>query len=307
MISNLYYAVPMILSQVAAPGVAAAEPNPTQHVLTMIDRILSGVAVALAVIIGAYLLARPKRDPLRSAPLRPNRLREDALALAVVVYLLAAAFIAGLVQLFTGLTESIISTIVVGNGAHLAGIGVCLFIAATRFDGGIRRFLFAGGGLRRGWWGAATALLAIAAIGSCPILRDTTMRIILYFAPDHMFDPHPTIQALHEQTQPIGVIIALWGGAVVIAPIAEEFFFRGLLQTLLLRLVHRRWLSIVLASLAFGAVHFQQPHAMAALTVLALLIGYSYERTGSLVPPILIHAVFNLKTLIWDALGGVPP
>jgi membrane protease YdiL (CAAX protease family) len=34
------------------------------------------------------------------------------------------------------------------------------------------------------------------------------------------------------------------------------------------------------------------------------MLGYAYERTGSLVSPILIHAAFNLKTLVWNALGG---
>ena len=57
---------------------------------------------------------------------------------------------------------------------------------------------------------------------------------------------------------------------------------------------------------AFGAVHFAQPHAIPALVVLSLLIGYAYERTGSLVAPVVIHAAFNLKTLIWSALGAVP-
>jgi membrane protease YdiL (CAAX protease family) len=80
-----------------------------------------------------------------------------------------------------------------------------------------------------------------------------------------------------------------------------------LLQTFLLRLVRRRWIAISLASLAFGAVHLQQPHAIAALAVLGLLIGYAYERTGSLLPPILIHALFNLNTLIGDALAASHP
>jgi len=37
--------------------------------------------------------------------------------------------------------------------------------------------------------------------------------------------------------------------------------------------------------------------------VLALLLGYAYERTGSLLPPMVIHALFNAKTLIWEALA----
>ena len=95
-------------------------------------------------------------------------------------------------------------------------------------------------------------------------------------------------------------------GAAAIAPIAEEAFFRGLLQTFLVNLVRNRWLAVLVASLAFSCVHFSQAHAIPALTVLAVLMGYAYERTGSLVPAVAIHAMFNLKTLLWDSLGAFP-
>jgi membrane protease YdiL (CAAX protease family) len=98
-------------------------------------------------------------------------------------------------------------------------------------------------------------------------------------------------------------VAGLWIGAVVVAPIAEEAFFRGLLQTFLAGVVRSRWLAIGLTAVAFGIVHFSQPHVIPALIVLGLLIGYAYERTGTLVVPVLIHAGFNLKTLVWDAFG----
>ena len=306
MILGPHAIMPAILSQIVQEAAAASEPTRTQHVLSTVDQALSAGALVLVVCTGVWWTARSGPDPLRSAPARPNQLREDAVALAVLVYLLAMVLISGLVELATGQTEDVLATAVTGNGAHLAGIGICLFIAARSFDGGIRRFWFAEGGPRRRPWITITLALTVLATGLCPLVRDATMGIILYFAPGYEFDPHPTIEALHDQTQPVGLIIGLWAGAVLVAPMAEEVFFRGLLQTLLVRLARSRWLSIALVSLAFGAVHFQQPHAMAALAVLAVLIGYAYERTGSLVPPIVIHAAFNLKTLIWDALGAFP-
>ena len=97
--------------------------------------------------------------------------------------------------------------------------------------------------------------------------------------------------------------MALWSGAFVIAPIAEELFFRGMVQTILGNFLGSRWSAILFTSLAFGLIHFSQPYAIVALIFLAILIGYSYEKTGSMLPPILIHALFNLKSLIWDAMG----
>lgn len=274
--------------------------------LSAIDQILSGVAVAFLIGAGAWWIARSRRDPLSHAPSRPNRLREDALALVVLVYLTAAFLTSTLIRLGSGQTESVVARMAVGNAAHLAGIGACLFIAATRFQGGVGRFWFGQGRIQPRAWPALAAALTVLAAGLCPIIRDATISVVLSFDPDHQFDPHPTIQALHEHTLPVGLIITLWVGAVVLAPAAEELFFRGLLQTFLVSVVRSRWLAIGLTSLAFGAVHFQQPHAIGALAVLALFIGYAYERTGSLLPPIAIHAAFNLKTLLWDTLGGVP-
>ena len=129
------------------------------------------------------------------------------------------------------------------------------------------------------------------------------MSIIRYFAPDYVFEPHPTIEALHDPAQPIGVVVMFWVGALVLAPVLEELFFRGLIQTYLGGILRSRWAAIGIASVAFGFVHSFQPQAVLALILLAFLMGYAYERSGSLVVPIAIHAMFNLKTLIWDTLG----
>ena len=57
-------------------------------------------------------------------------------------------------------------------------------------------------------------------------------------------------------------------------------------------------------SLAFGLAHSQQPQVIPTIAVLGVILGASYERTGSLVPSITIHVLFNSKTLVWEALGA---
>ncbi len=311
--------VASIVSQMAATGTTEAGLTQTQVVLSAIDWVIFGAAVALVLglIVRLVLGARHHAHAesaillpqgmaalrLTTAPKRPNRLREDSLALAVMVYLLFAAAISELVKLAVNEPDGVLATVLTGAGAHVAGIGVCLVIAARQFDGGVRRFWFAESGARFRTLLILTIMLTIAALGLCPTLRDAAVSVILRLVPDYEFTPHPTIEALHGTTQPIGVIITLWVAAVVLAPISEELFFRGLLQTFLVRLLHSRWLAVGVASLIFGAVHFQQPQAIPALALLGLLMGYAYERTGSLLPAILIHALFNMKTLIWDALN----
>jgi membrane protease YdiL (CAAX protease family) len=77
----------------------------------------------------------------------------------------------------------------------------------------------------------------------------------------------------------------------VVAPFMEEMLFRGVfLRSFLNQYTVAQ--SIVFCALIFGAYHMNIYQCVAA-TVLGLLIGWLYVRTGSLWPCILAHAVYN--------------
>jgi len=80
--------------------------------------------------------------------------------------------------------------------------------------------------------------------------------------------------------------------AVVVAPVVEEVLFRGLFQTTIRSYVQRPWPAIVLTAMLFAAIHEDQSH-WPSLFVLALGLGYAYEKSGSLLRPIFMHAMFN--------------
>lgn len=69
---------------------------------------------------------------------------------------------------------------------------------------------------------------------------------------------------------------------LVVAPVAEEVFFRGWLQSAIEGELseRRRWLAPVLASVAFAGVH--RPLAFVPVLVLGVAIGFLYARTRSL-------------------------
>jgi membrane protease YdiL (CAAX protease family) len=77
----------------------------------------------------------------------------------------------------------------------------------------------------------------------------------------------------------------------VIAPIVEELLFRGYLQSALSRRM-KPWLSILIASVVFGAIHFQ-PLAFPLLAALGAGFGYLYHRTQSLKVNIALHMINN--------------
>ncbi|MBU0717409.1 MAG: CPBP family intramembrane metalloprotease [Planctomycetes bacterium] len=243
---------------------------------------------------------------LRGAPERPNRFHEDAVALAAFTYLVAAALLGWLARTVTGDAASVVGMLIAGGGAQLVGGGICLLIAADRFDGGVPRFFLGGSRVSAGAMLRVVIVVTVLAMGVCPLVLEASLQLVHYFAPEQELPTHPTIAALRGGGQPFGVVLALWVSAAVLSPVAEELFFRGLLQTVLVNTLRSRRLAVVIAAIVFASVHFSQPQAIPALIVLAVLIGYAYERTGSLLVPVLIHALFNLKTLVWEALGAFP-
>lgn len=91
-------------------------------------------------------------------------------------------------------------------------------------------------------------------------------------------------------------LVALGIGVVVIAPIVEELFFRGLL----LGTMRRRWgtaTAVVASSLFFGATHFQ-PLQFAGLTLAGLVFAAAVVRTGRLGTAIAVHIGFNATTFV---------
>ena len=103
----------------------------------------------------------------------------------------------------------------------------------------------------------------------------------------------------------------------LLAPICEEFFFRGFLQTHAMQSVRggKKLLKfhlsygLILTALVFGAVHLLDIFLLnspiiAAITnaiivmLLGLLIGYIYQETLSILTPILMHGCLNGLSLL---------
>jgi len=88
----------------------------------------------------------------------------------------------------------------------------------------------------------------------------------------------------------IGVIVAALA-FVVVAPVAEELFFRGLLFAALRGRLGPHWTPVT-TGVVFGALH-GEPRAFISLALLGIVLGVLYERTGSVIPGILLHGANN--------------
>ncbi|HUU85553.1 MAG TPA: type II CAAX endopeptidase family protein [Phycisphaerae bacterium] len=290
--------MPLLTSVVVAqtPINAADTIAPSIPPLTRADEVIWWAGVVVVAVMVAVWLVRSRRDPLAQAPPRPNRLQPEhvialMIAFFVCVVLLQAA--AGLVATDGGLK------LTAGNLAQMLGGIACLVMGARLFDGGLGRFVLGRGGVAGRI--AEGVVLAVAALTVCGVVYTTSEWVIHLVAPTRILPEHSVIDALRTGAEPAW---PLWLGAALVAPVAEELFFRGLAQTLIRKLTNRPWFAVVLTAVAFGLAHAQQPQVIPTIAALGVILGVSYERSGSLVAPITVHVLFNSKTLIWEALGA---
>ncbi|MBN2592587.1 MAG: CPBP family intramembrane metalloprotease [Sedimentisphaerales bacterium] len=111
---------------------------------------------------------------------------------------------------------------------------------------------------------------------------------------DYQMQQHQQLVMITEYPQlPVRIIIVFV--AVVIAPLLEEMMFRGFVQTTIRSYFNTRnnaWPAIAASSVFFAIMHADPGH-WPALFVLGVCMGYSYEKSGSLLRPIFIHFFFN--------------
>ena len=83
--------------------------------------------------------------------------------------------------------------------------------------------------------------------------------------------------------------------AVVVAPIAEEALFRGILLPLLVRRFGAA-IGLGLVALGFAALH-GDAGSFPGLAVLSVALSLAYARTGTILVPMAMHALFNAANL----------
>lgn len=107
---------------------------------------------------------------------------------------------------------------------------------------------------------------------------------------------HSLLQVLQDSDD-AKVRTTLIFSAIIGAPVIEEIVYRWGLQTSLVSIVgwHRRWLGMLAAAFVFGLIHAAAvpPAYLPGLMTLGLMLGWLYERSGSIWPGVIAHALFN--------------
>lgn len=101
----------------------------------------------------------------------------------------------------------------------------------------------------------------------------------------------PVIEWLTAPDTTTSARCAIFISAVIIAPLAEELIFRGILFPAVLQ--RNSWIfSAMLTGCIFSLIHFHPPSFL-SIFVLSFFFSAGYSATGSLITPIVMHMVFN--------------
>jgi membrane protease YdiL (CAAX protease family) len=139
-----------------------------------------------------------------------------------------------------------------------------------------------------GW----AALLLLAAIPFVGAVNAITVLLLKNEA-----EQQPLVELFRAAAQrgDFSTIAAVIVAGGIIAPLCEEFLFRGYFYA-----VGKRYLgagtSALLTAALFAAFHASLT-SLAGLFVLAIALTLAYERTGTLAVPITMHALFNATSL----------
>ncbi len=108
-----------------------------------------------------------------------------------------------------------------------------------------------------------------------------------------IFGTAPTLQSEFQSEQQL--LDFLWRGCLW-APIEEELLYRGALCAPFAALIGRRW-TVAVGGIAFAVLHYAYGNLAVNHVFAGFVMSWAYLRSGSLLIPILLHAIGNLA--VW--------
>jgi len=246
-------------------------------------------------------------DALRDAPSR--RLGLGATDLLVAAGLMLTGMSLGSLVVMRVKDAPLPTYLIATMAAQMLGLGLpALYLAlrAARETRGLARIGYVptrpGRDVKLGLLGAVLALMIVPGV----ILLGAIVGVLLGHEPATI--AHDLLVRLRDSDSALGAVL-LVVSAGLLAPLLEEAVYRGLWQSMLVETLgeDRRWLAVMVAALIFAAMHLGgtvDGQALPALWVLGVLLGWLYERTGSLLPGVIVHAAFNVFNISYVLLFG---
>lgn len=131
----------------------------------------------------------------------------------------------------------------------------------------------------------------VPAYGASQIANIAVLLISFVFA-SNSSAVQQTYEPMIHATQTVGAwyLAFLFIQMVVLAPIFEEYWFRGVIQGSLSQ--YGNGFAIVVSALCFGMAH-GNIHQLCYCFIMGIVVGYVRYATGSILPTTIIHAMLN--------------
>ena len=252
-----------------------------------------------------YPAVPPVPSPVAAAPSGPRRLRERPAVSwswweAIGVYL-GAFLVAGFASLpvFRMVGDEDLATMVTSLVAALVIVGV-LLLWLNRAHAGWTQAM----GLPARW-GPDVRAGIVFGIGLYPVVVLLIGLLLTLLFESITGDMVRGPEQIPQGLSPVGIAFTLVYG-IVVAPLGEELFFRGVLFRSI-RDRHGFWVGALASGVAFGLIHYIPGSALDALLLMTVMVftgigfAYIYERRGTIVAPMAAHVTFNVigLTLIY--------
>lgn len=178
-------------------------------------------------------------------------------------------------------------TLVVAIVALQAGVAVATYLwVRLRHRGGLHML-----GVRD-WTRSNIGSGVLTGLGGLALAQFVVGPIVVWLAETVQGEAVDFPSQLDFERPGTGILVLTGFAVVVVAPFAEELFFRGFVYRAM-----RRWAPVhpaaALSALVFALVHVE-PLIMPSIFVLGVLLAHSVERKDSIVPAIVAHGVFNV-------------
>jgi len=163
-----------------------------------------------------------------------------------------------------------------------------------------------GRGFKNYCLGASTWFFIYPVVLSCSLLIDIAILIFFRQEPLEQYAVEQFRLAASHPTLLIGMGLTI----PFLVPIAEEFLFRGLLQSWLKKKLNSPLIGIILAAAIFSLFHYSSSQGVTniqlfiSLFLLGCFLGYLYEKYQTIWAPIGLHSMFNAMSAILILMGS---
>jgi hypothetical protein len=220
----------------------------------------------------------------------------EALVVYIVAFLIAGLATLPLIRLMEPETD--LTNIVLTTAAALVILGVVLLWLSTYHKGWLRVMRLP----ERGAWGKEIGAGVLFGLGLYPVILFVVAGLLTYLLQTISGENVEAPEQVGDHLPAIGTALTIVY-AIVIAPIGEELFFRGVLFRAL-RDRHGFWVGAVGSAIAFGLIHYIPDAAadtallMIAMFFTGIALCFLYERRGTIVAPLAAHVTFNMIGIV---------